>query len=107
MLQQSSTVTLNFLVFLPEFSPSLQRHDIQQVVVSLTWGANLKLLVTSYLLPIFHSVCMTSNYTIWVYYHGENQGNSPLTRHLCQCQPKGISSLSCYESFQPLSFAAA
>jgi hypothetical protein len=31
MLQWLSTVTLHFPAFLPEFSSSLQRHDIQQV----------------------------------------------------------------------------
>ncbi len=31
MLQQLSTVTLHLLAFLPEFSSSFQRHDIQQV----------------------------------------------------------------------------
>ncbi len=46
---------------------------------------------------------MTSIYTIWFYYHGKNQENPPSTRRLCQCQPKGFSSLSCYDSFQPSS----
>jgi hypothetical protein len=107
MLQQLSTVTLHFPAFLPEFSSSLQRHYIQQVAVSLTWGVNPNFVVTSHLPPIFHSVCMTSNYTIWVHYHGKNQENPPLTGRLCQCQPKGFSSPSCYNLFQPSLFAAA
>jgi hypothetical protein len=49
VLQQLSIVTLHFPVFLPEFSSSLQCHDIQQVAVSLTWGANPKFVVTSHL----------------------------------------------------------
>jgi hypothetical protein len=107
MLQRLSTVTLHFPAFLPEFSSSLQRHDIQQVAVSLMCGANPKFVVTPHLPPIFYSVCMTSNYTIWVHYHGKTQENSPSTRCICQCQLKGLSSPSRYDSLQPSSFAAA
>jgi hypothetical protein len=42
-------MTLHFSVFLPEFSSSLQGHDIQQVAVSLTWGANPKIFITPHL----------------------------------------------------------
>jgi hypothetical protein len=43
--------------------------------MSLRWGASAKFVVTSHLPPIFHSVCMTSNYTILVHDHGKNQEN--------------------------------
>jgi hypothetical protein len=79
MLQRLSTVTLHFLAFLLEFSSFLRRHDIQQVAVSVTWGADPKFVVISNLPSIFHSVCMTSNYTIWVDYDGKNQENPLLT----------------------------
>jgi hypothetical protein len=39
------------------------------------WGANAKFVITSHLPPIFHSVCMTSNYTVLVHDHGKNQEN--------------------------------